>query len=101
MIGSLSMANIMLTLGVILCPLLLTIIFVWFLGLAILEIRSKIIKYRLWKATPCPSCIYFVDCQELKCAVNPDRVLTKNAVDCQDFQPIVGARVHDYRIKNH
>ena len=72
--------------------------FIWFLKLAIVEVRDKIVKYQLWKNTPCPNCIYFVDRRELKCAVNPCQALTKNAVDCRDFEPIIGIRVHDYSL---
>ncbi|MEL6929681.1 MAG: hypothetical protein AAFO95_13715 [Cyanobacteria bacterium J06600_6] len=65
----------------------------------IIEIKDKVNERQQWRATPCPSCIYFNNCQELKCAVNPCEVMTKNAVGCRDFQPIVGVRIHDYKIK--
>ncbi|MEM8718561.1 MAG: hypothetical protein AAGE84_04535 [Cyanobacteria bacterium P01_G01_bin.39] len=91
----------MLTLGVVICPLLLIVMFSWFLRLAIIEIKNKIIKRQQWHSTPCPGCIYFMNCRELQCAVNPCQVLTKSAVDCRDFQAVVGVRVYDYKIKNH
>ncbi|MGD1921171.1 MAG: hypothetical protein ACFCAD_21175 [Pleurocapsa sp.] len=100
MICSLLLTKIMIILGVISCPLLLLLMFAWFLRLAIIEIKNKITKYKLWHNTPCPNCVYFVDYQELKCAVNPCQALTKNAHNCRDFEPIVGARVYDYRIEN-
>ena len=91
---------IILTLGVALCPLMLIIFFFWFLGLAIIQIKDKVTKWRQWNCTPCPHCVYFTNCDELRCAVNPCQVLTKNAVNCRDFAPIVGCRIYDYKIGN-
>lgn len=101
MIDSLSFCNFMLTLGVIICPFLLIIICVWFCGLTIIKIKDKIIIFQQWRSTPCPNCVYFVDCSELKCAVNPGEVLTKSAVNCRDFQAIIGTRRHDSGIIKH
>ena len=98
MIDSLSFSRIMMTLGIFICPFLLIALFIWFLILTLIAVRNKIIKYRQRRTTPCPNCAYFVDCSELKCAVHPCKVLTKSAVNCRDFQPIVGTRIHDYKI---
>ena len=95
MIGVCSLASITLALGVALCPLVLIIFLLWFLGLAMIKIREKVTKRRQWHSTPCTHCIYFTNNHELKCAVNPCQVLTKNAVDCRDFEPIVGCRICD------
>ena len=98
MIDSLSFSKIMMTLGAVICPFLLIALLIWFLRLAIITVKEKIIKYQQWRTTPCPNCIYFVDRSELKCAVRPCEVLTKNAVGCRDFQAIVGTRIYDYGI---
>ena len=100
MINSLSFASVTLVLGAVVCPLLTIALFIYFLRLAIVEIKHQALQHQQWRATPCPSCIYFNNCRELKCAVNPCQVLTKNAVDYRDFQPIVGVRIHDYKIKH-
>ena len=81
--------SIMLTFGVALCPILLVILSFWFFGLALIKIRGQIIEYHQWRSSPCPHCIYFTNCQELKCAVNPDLVLTKKAANCRDFELII------------
>ena len=99
MIDSLSFSKIMITLGVVICPFLLIALLIWFLRLAIITVKEKIIKYQQWRTTPCMNCIYFIDRSELKCAVHPCEVLTKNAVDCRDFQAIVGTRIYDYGIR--
>ena len=96
MISVFFLSSIILTLGVALCPLMLIILLFWFLGLAIIKIRNEITKRRQWHSTPCPHCLYFTNYHELRCAVNPCQVLTKNAVNCRDFEPIVGCRIYDY-----
>ncbi|NES87178.1 MAG: hypothetical protein F6K10_40950 [Moorea sp. SIO2B7] len=101
MISVFSLSSMILALGVFLCPLILIILLWWFLGLAIIKIRDEIIKHRQWHYTPCPHCVYFTNNQELRCAVNPCQVLTKNAVNCRDFEPIVGYRIYDYGLGNH
>ncbi|MEL6496804.1 MAG: hypothetical protein AAFQ41_17045 [Cyanobacteria bacterium J06623_7] len=101
MLNSLSVANITLILGAFVCPLLASALFIYFLRLMILEIKDKVVKHQQWRATPCPNCIYFNDCRELQCAVHPVEVLTRDAVNCRDFQPIVGIRIHDYKIRKH
>lgn len=98
MINSLSFSKIMMTLGIIICPFLLISLFIWFFILTIIVVRNKISTYRQWQTTPCPNCVYFLDCNELKCAVHPSTVLTKNAVECRDFQKIVGTRIYNYKI---
>ena len=90
-----SILMIILTLGVAVCPLMLIVFLFWFLGLAIIKIRDEITKSRQWHSTPCPHCLYFTNYHELRCAVNPCQVLTKNAVNCRDFSPIVGCRISD------
>lgn len=101
MIGVLSPSSITLLLGVALCPLMLIFFLLWFLGLAIIKIRDEIIKRRQWHSTPCPHCIYFTNHDELRCAVNPCQVLTKNAVNCRDFEPIVGYRIYNDGLREH
>ena len=100
MSGVLFLSSIILILGVALCPLMLTIFLLWFLRLAIIKIRDETTKRRQWNSTPCPHCIYFTNYPELRCAVNPCQVLTKNAVNCRDFEPIVGCRIYDYGLGN-
>ncbi len=80
------------------CPLMLIIFLFWFLGLAMIKIREEITKRRQWHSTPCPHCSYFTNYHELRCAVNPCQVLTKNAVNCRDFEPIVDCRIYDYGV---
>ncbi len=79
---------------------MLIIFLFWFLGLAIIQIKDQVTKWRQWHSTPCPHCIYFTNCDELKCAVNPCQVLSKNAVNCRDFAPIVGCRIYDYKLSD-
>ena len=98
--SSIFLSSIMLIVGVALCPILLIILSFWFFGLAIIKMRSHIIEYRQWKSTPCPNCIYFNDCHELKCAVNPYQVLTTKAVNCRDFELIIGKEVNDIKIRS-
>ncbi|MBD2440921.1 hypothetical protein [Nostoc sp. FACHB-110] len=38
--------------------------------------------------SPCKSCHYFLNSIYLKCAVNPDVVFTKAAVNCRDYEPL-------------
>ncbi len=92
-----SIFMIILTLGVAVCPLMLSIFLFWFLGLAIINIRDEITIRRQWHSTPCPHCVYFTNNHELRCAVNPCQVLTKNAVNCRDFEPTVGCRIYGSR----
>ncbi len=101
MIDSLFFCNFMLTLGVIICPFLLIIICIWGGGLTIIKIKKKIIKFQQWHSTPCANCVFFLNCNELKCAVNPGEVLTKNAVNCRDFQAIIGTRTHNFGMIKH
>ncbi len=89
------------TLGVALCPLTLIFFLLWFLILATIKIRDQLTKHRQWHSTPCPRCVYFTNHHELRCAVNPCQVLTKNAVNCRDFEPIVGCRIYDYGLGEH
>ncbi|MEO1341285.1 MAG: hypothetical protein AAFV28_09120 [Cyanobacteria bacterium J06635_13] len=95
------MTSITLVLGAVICPLLAIALFLYFLRLAIVEIKHKAEERQQWRATPCPNCIYFNNSRELRCAVNPCEVMTKNSVDCRDFQQIVGVRIYDYKIKNY
>ena len=81
-------SSIMLLLGIVLCPMLLVIVSFGFFGLVIVKIRSQLIEAHQWRSTPCPHCIYFTNCPELKCAVHPHRVLTNKAVNCRDFELI-------------
>ncbi len=92
-----SIFMIILILGVAVCPLMLIIFLFWFLGLAIINIQDEITKRRQWNSTPCPHCAYFTNYHELRCAVNPCQVLTKNAVNCRDFEPTVGCRIYGSR----
>ena len=99
MFSSTYFASIMLLVGISLCPLLVIAFLFWFLALAVIKIKNILIKRKQWRSTPCPNCIYFTQYQELRCAVNPCQVLTKYAVNCSDFEPIIGCRVYDYNLK--
>lgn len=92
-------ASIMLLVGVSLCPLLVIALFLWFLTLAAVKMKNFLIRQRQWRSTPCPNCVYFTKHQELRCAVNPCHVLTKNASNCRDFEPKVGYPVYDYQLR--
>ncbi|AFY54349.1 hypothetical protein Riv7116_1806 [Rivularia sp. PCC 7116] len=37
--------------------------------------------------TPCSKCRYFNNNSYIKCAVQPEKVMTKEAKDCQDYCP--------------
>ena len=42
---------------------------------------------RINRKNPCSKCRYFNDNSYLKCAVQPEKVMTKEAKDCQDYCP--------------
>jgi hypothetical protein len=44
-------------------------------------------KIRINHKTPCLKCRYFNNNSYLKCAVQPEKVMTKKAKDCQDYCP--------------
>lgn len=44
-------------------------------------------KIRIHRKNPCSKCRYFNDNAYLKCAVQPEKVMTKEAKDCQDYCP--------------
>lgn len=101
MFSSTYFASIMLLVGVSLCPLLVIVLFLWFLTLAAIKIKNFLIRQRQWRSTPCPNCIYFTKHQELRCAVNPCHVLTKNAVNCRDFQLNTRHEIYDYKLRDN
>lgn len=47
--------------------------------------RSENFQYS--SKVPCRKCYFFNNNGYLKCAVHPNKVLTKNAEDCHDYQP--------------
>ncbi|MEM8832080.1 MAG: hypothetical protein AAGE96_22405 [Cyanobacteria bacterium P01_G01_bin.19] len=94
-------ASIMVLVGVSLCPLLVIVLFLWFLTLAAVKIKGFVIKQRQWRSTPCPNCIYFTKHQELRCAVNPCQVLTQDAVHCRDFQLNTEYQIYDYKLREN
>ena len=75
----------LLFIGVVLGPLSLLILMVWFSVLALQDLRRQLIElHQLW-STPCHQCLYFSGSEELKCAVHPYEALTPAAKDCQDY----------------
>lgn len=44
-------------------------------------------KIRINYKTPCSKCRYFSNNSYIKCAVQPEKVMTKEAKDCQDYCP--------------
>ncbi|WP_414620393.1 hypothetical protein [Calothrix sp. CCY 0018] len=70
--------------------------FLFFLALVITLIKwcdigkspeEGFFKIRFNHKTPCSKCRYFNNNSYLKCAVQPEKVMTKEAKDCQDYCP--------------
>lgn len=51
--------------------------------------KPKIILSRPFPQIPCYHCRYFQENPYLKCAVNPSKVLTLEAMDCLDFKDFI------------
>jgi len=71
----------------------LAFIFTWAVFLLIWQkirsnLDSKIVyQVKTLQKVPCKNCKYFSNNHYLKCAVNPDSVLTEEAVDCAEYLP--------------
>ena len=79
--------NCSLFIAVLLGPLMLLSLLVWFTVQAFVELKYKAIRLYRIRSTPCGQCLYFTGCKELACTVQPCLALTKAAKDCQDFTP--------------
>ena len=77
----------LLLIAILLGPMMLIVLALWFMTISILEFKDWLIRIYQLKTTPCDRCIYYTGCQELLCAVHPDKVLTKAAITCLDFIP--------------
>ena len=87
----------LLLIAILLGPIMLIALALWFVTISILDFKNWLIRtYRL-KTTPCDRCIYYTGCQELLCAVHPDKVLTKAAVTCADFIPVSTGKSTDFK----
>lgn len=49
--------------------------------------RHQLNRSKQLVKTPCHNCRFFSDNRYLKCAVQPDIVLTKASIDCSDYYP--------------
>ena len=78
--------DLVLALGVALCPLGIIVLAIWFIVSVALPINQRLQESRLLKLTPCDRCSYFNPDPELQCAVHPDIVLTRLAKQCRDFE---------------
>ena len=101
MFSSNYLASMMLLVGASLCPLLIIGLLFWFLILAVIKIKNLLVKRQQSRSTPCHNCVYFSKHEELRCAVNPCQVLTKNAVNCRDFEQKTGYQVYDYKLRSN
>ena len=48
--------------------------------------KPKVKQEKIWAKIPCAYCRYFQKNPYLKCAVNPSKVLTSEAINCLDFE---------------
>ncbi|QSJ14907.1 hypothetical protein JYQ62_23945 [Nostoc sp. UHCC 0702] len=55
--------------------------------LEITQNKKDIFNIDCMKECPCRRCKFFVDNNYIKCAVNPSIVLTKQAINCSEYQP--------------
>lgn len=55
--------------------------------LKITQNKKDIFNIDCMKECPCRRCKFFVDNNYIKCAVNPSIVLTKQAINCSEYQP--------------
>ncbi len=49
--------------------------------------EERFSNIRINRKSPCSKCCYFNDNSYLKCAVQPEKVMTKEAKYCQDYCP--------------
>lgn len=92
-------SSLVLVVGIAICPLLIIMSLAYGLLLTIKKISDRIIAQKRWLFSPCPHCFYFHDCPELPCAVNPDIVLTKKALDCRDFKPTIEQKIYNQKVR--
>lgn len=93
-------SSLVLIVGIAICPLLVIILFVYSFLSTVRQICDRIIAKQVWLSSPCPRCIYFNNCQELPCAVNPYFALTKKALDCRDFEPTPNDNIYNQSVGN-
>ncbi|MEO0770344.1 MAG: hypothetical protein AAFY72_13095 [Cyanobacteria bacterium J06649_4] len=77
----------LLFLGVILGPVIFVSTIVGYGVARLLSIAADYQEQRFLRSLPCSTCHYFANNEFLRCAINPQDVLTSEARSCSDFLP--------------
>ena len=71
----------------LLCPILISILLIFFCLSIYLAMRDAITRIRRLHQIPCSRCAFFTGDYRLKCTVHPCKALSEEAIDCLDYEP--------------
>jgi len=76
----------------LLCPVLIWLMLVSLVLAVCLAVQDGFDRLRRLHQVPCSHCVFYTGDCRLKCAVNPCKALSEEAIGCLDYEPVSVAK---------